>query len=369
MISRLQRSIFRRNTKISLLSKELLPLSYSINQSTNLAPNLAFSLQKYTQCSQIQRLFAKKRRRRAGKVIGINRNPKYSDSHDHIITNSKRLNSRGSTRKTGPNKKKQNLPKSSKPALQGARAKTVETRAPAHDEQYLSFEHLGLLRSIKDYLEKHKIHAPTSIQSSAIAEILDTNHSLFIGSPTGSGKTLTFLIPIFQILKKEEIEASREPDISDVEIKEFPKALEPALPYHFQYLSESEKAEFLEYRKFSYSGRNESKTGGIEGEGVEEGEESRKSAPEYHKNSMRITLSCRPRAIIVVPSKELVQQITLEAKQLGKFCKLGVLGLGIKGNKDKMDRMKGGDSFKGMFKREKELLVGGVDILIGTPNR
>lgn len=70
------------------------------------------------------------------------------------------------------------------------------------EERALSFNNLDFVSSIYSYLEENKIYAPTPIQNIAIEQILKTNYNYFIGSQTGTGKTLTYLLPIFQKIKE-----------------------------------------------------------------------------------------------------------------------------------------------------------------------
>lgn len=68
-----------------------------------------------------------------------------------------------------------------------------------------SFSHFPLHPSIFKYLETNNIHTPTFIQYSLLASLAKKQHSLHhITSPTGSGKTLSYLLPALSQLKKEE---------------------------------------------------------------------------------------------------------------------------------------------------------------------
>ena len=177
---------------------------------------------------------------------------------------------------------------------------------PHENQKFVSFAHLNLLESLEAYLKSEDIHAPTFIQNQSIWHVLNKTENLFIGSSTGSGKTLAYLLPIFQLFKEEEIRLSGEADhFEDVEI-------DMSLPYHFQYLDKKEQEEWLAQRDKE----------------VEKLKNERKQKlGKFHPNAMKVTLANRPRVVIVVPSKELVQQVTDVAKDIGNFCKLGVLGL------------------------------------------
>lgn len=69
----------------------------------------------------------------------------------------------------------------------------------------ISFESLGLSTTIIEGLKKQNITAPTDIQERAIPLALQ-NKDIVGQSQTGSGKTLTYLLPIFQKLNMEKRE-------------------------------------------------------------------------------------------------------------------------------------------------------------------
>ena len=72
-----------------------------------------------------------------------------------------------------------------------------------------SFNNYKLLPSLINYLEEKKIKTPSPIQQLSFSKLIQNdpkNHSsYFLGSPTGSGKTLSYILPIIQKLKKQEI--------------------------------------------------------------------------------------------------------------------------------------------------------------------
>ncbi|MDV3426819.1 MAG: DEAD/DEAH box helicase [Bacillota bacterium] len=72
----------------------------------------------------------------------------------------------------------------------------------------LSFQDLGLNENLIKGLTKEEITAPTEIQTKAIPKLLE-NKDIIGQSETGSGKTLTYLLPIFQKIKwdKREMQA------------------------------------------------------------------------------------------------------------------------------------------------------------------
>ncbi len=83
-------------------------------------------------------------------------------------------------------------------------------------EKILSFKGMGLLSEINRVLEEQNILYPSPIQQKCIPKLLSSISSEskkdpftnFIFSENGSGKTLTFSLPLLQILKSEEILAN-----------------------------------------------------------------------------------------------------------------------------------------------------------------
>lgn len=71
-----------------------------------------------------------------------------------------------------------------------------------------SFSELSLLPGLVKVLDKMKIHKPTSIQVQAIPSLLNTNDHHMIAAQTGTGKTLTYVLPLFHKLKQLEISSS-----------------------------------------------------------------------------------------------------------------------------------------------------------------
>ncbi|MBI5206300.1 MAG: DEAD/DEAH box helicase [Candidatus Firestonebacteria bacterium] len=63
-----------------------------------------------------------------------------------------------------------------------------------------SFENLGLDQSLVKALEIEKITKPTNIQNRAITEI-NQNKDVMIQSETGTGKTLAYLLPLYEKIK------------------------------------------------------------------------------------------------------------------------------------------------------------------------
>lgn len=83
----------------------------------------------------------------------------------------------------------------------------VITVNDSYNRVYLmnSFTDFGLLPSILDTLKEKKIFKPTEIQRNAIP-LLMSNQSVVGVSETGSGKTLTYALPLLHLLKNLENE-------------------------------------------------------------------------------------------------------------------------------------------------------------------
>lgn len=143
------------------------------------------------------------------------------------------------------------------------------------DKNALSFREFRFIPELYKVLDSIDILAPTSIQTVTIPRLMDKKH-LFFASQTGTGKTLSFLLPIINELKLEEQVAGT-----------------------------------------------------------------------------RVTQSMRPRVLIIVPSRELSQQIE-------EVCKLFVYDAPLTVESFYVGKK---------FKSEKELSKNGIDILITTPER
>ncbi|KAJ4847505.1 DEAD-box ATP-dependent RNA helicase 39 [Turnera subulata] len=66
-----------------------------------------------------------------------------------------------------------------------------------------SFEELGLSEEVMGALREMEIQVPTEIQCIGIPAILDGN-TVVLGSHTGSGKTLAYMLPLVQLLRRDE---------------------------------------------------------------------------------------------------------------------------------------------------------------------
>lgn len=65
------------------------------------------------------------------------------------------------------------------------------------------FEELGLSEEVMNAIKEMGIEEPTEIQSIGVPAVLD-GKSVVLGSHTGSGKTLAYLLPLVQLLRRDE---------------------------------------------------------------------------------------------------------------------------------------------------------------------
>lgn len=138
-----------------------------------------------------------------------------------------------------------------------------------------SFSELGLTPEALKALENMNITRPTQIQEIGIPSILKHTQNCILAAPTGTGKTLAYLLPIMQLLKQDEVEGVKVP-------------------------------------------------------------------------------AARPRALVLLPSRELATQVLKVAKSISHFIKLRA-------------RMLSGGF--GVKKQKKTVLKEVIDILVCTPGR
>ncbi|MQL75574.1 hypothetical protein Taro_007959, partial [Colocasia esculenta] len=95
-------------------------------------------------------------------------------------------------------------PSSAPPA---ASAAGVETKKGSKEKGKVdtasSFGELGLTEEVMEALGEMGISVPTEIQCIGIPAVLE-GKSLVLGSHTGSGKTLTYMLPLVQLLRRDE---------------------------------------------------------------------------------------------------------------------------------------------------------------------
>jgi superfamily II DNA/RNA helicase len=76
------------------------------------------------------------------------------------------------------------------------------------EQNILSFRQFNLIPEIYSVLDKLNYFAPTSIQSVALTKIME-GKNIFLASAPGTGKTLTYLLPLLHFLKTEEVAAKQ----------------------------------------------------------------------------------------------------------------------------------------------------------------
>lgn len=79
----------------------------------------------------------------------------------------------------------------------------------------LGFDGLGLSPALVNAVKELNFTAPTTIQSKAAELILGGKQNVALASETGSGKTLGFLLPIVELLKREEVSAREKIDFKE----------------------------------------------------------------------------------------------------------------------------------------------------------
>jgi superfamily II DNA/RNA helicase len=68
----------------------------------------------------------------------------------------------------------------------------------------MNFISLGVSASLTEILSRREINAPTEIQKSVIPFLLNNRENLIFTSPTGTGKTLAYLLPVLQKLNERQ---------------------------------------------------------------------------------------------------------------------------------------------------------------------
>ena len=95
-------------------------------------------------------------------------------------------------------------PPSSSSNLPLDKSKNEQLEKNAKTEKF--FGRLGVCVELIYRLQELSIYKPTPIQHLAIPKLLQTHSNFLLTSQTGTGKTLSYLIPIIQKLKIEEIQ-------------------------------------------------------------------------------------------------------------------------------------------------------------------
>lgn len=99
-------------------------------------------------------------------------------------------------------KDRQSLPRLAGPAPQWpsfATTSTAETAATG-------FAELGVSSELCAALDEAGIATPTPVQSVAIPHLLSSREHCFFAAQTGTGKTLAYLLPVVQALRRDELE-------------------------------------------------------------------------------------------------------------------------------------------------------------------
>lgn len=75
-----------------------------------------------------------------------------------------------------------------------------------------SFEGLGVCQELLAVLEREKITKPTPVQAAAIPQLLALHRDVIVEACTGSGKTLSYLLPTLEILRKTFPDRASKPE-------------------------------------------------------------------------------------------------------------------------------------------------------------
>ncbi|WJX66280.1 DEAD-box ATP-dependent RNA helicase 39 [Trifolium repens] len=92
---------------------------------------------------------------------------------------------------------------SSKKVSEIVKKNEVKKKVVVVDEVVESFDKLGISDEVMGAVKEIDIEVPTEIQCIGIPAILD-GKSVVLGSHTGSGKTLAYLLPLVQLLRRDE---------------------------------------------------------------------------------------------------------------------------------------------------------------------
>lgn len=148
----------------------------------------------------------------------------------------------------------------------------------------IGFDSFGLNSDLtKSMVEHFAFHHPTEVQALAIPEIMKPFQSVLVGAGTGTGKTLAYLLPVLHHLKAEEESA----------ILEFEKAKKDALIK----VEQNQNQLILQNPKL------------------------------IQHPLVNIRKIGRPRALVVVPSRDLVYQVAQIGRRIGGACNLRVAGI------------------------------------------
>ncbi|CAG8433540.1 6293_t:CDS:1 [Diversispora eburnea] len=162
----------------------------------------------------------------------------------------------------------------------------------------ITFESFNLRPEIYEAIRKGPLKGadpfmPSEIQALAIPEILKVdNRHIMCAAETGSGKTLAYLIPIINKLKEEEARAGKISKESK-EIEKLKEGIDKETPQVAEAFKEElkEKMQLMALKKSAVRSFN------------------------------------RPRAVVLLPSRELVDQILSVAKLMSHFAKFRAIAM------------------------------------------
>ena len=185
-----------------------------------------------------------------------------------------------------------------KPSKHDAKfALTSDIEAPNRKEK--EFDNMGLLPQVVQGIQQGLgFKKPSPVQASCIPILLENRHEhLLCGSQTGSGKTVAYLAPLMHFIKEQELQVTP---------KSVPIQLVESMNDQGDLISNTNN--LVQLRKMN-----------------------------------------RPRGLVLVPSRQLVEQVLQTAKSLSYHCKMRIVGI------------------HGRTKHVKESLGSPIDILITTP--
>ena len=247
-------------------------------------------------------------------------------------------------------------PPSSSSNLPLDKSKNEQLEKNAKTEKF--FGRLGVCVELIYRLQELSIYKPTPIQHLAIPKLLQTHSNFLLTSQTGTGKTLSYLIPIIQKLKIEEIQKEllkleeskenseviseinceknvlnilSEDDNSNINIKEKnndnnDNNNKEITLNEIKEIKEQNNNENINKKENNIENNIENTENNIEnnnGEKVENKKKKRTKKIKIKKTKKEERTDIkRPRAIVLVPNRELATQILNVSHSLSKFIKL-----------------------------------------------
>lgn len=194
-------------------------------------------------------------------------------------------------------------------------------------ESSIPFTELPLRSEVAEVVTKDfGLTTPTYIQTLMVNTLLTpqsksrTNH-IVCASETGSGKTLAYLIPLFHLLREfeeKETLAKKEEQMVDVVVDEDATISDVT--------RQSIKGEFNAFTASASSSTSDIVTELMSSTtlAIRDDKDGSKSS---NVSYLMYRKPRQPRAVIIVPSKDLVNQVTQVAKKLSHVARLRVLGV------------------------------------------